>query len=127
MDRIYRFAHRSKIKKGMYQQDHVKTYCQDTDRRHPQPYDDIKLYDFYEDIFTDKMTFGFVSREQAAFWLHRDDVREGLGDDGYVVYVMENATGKRGVDYELGDTQAIFDPIHFNLVEKVGVLDFFNS
>ena len=91
---------------GVYQQGRDRASALANDyfnerRRHPLPYDDALLSDFYANEFDrNRHKFAFASLEQFKFWFYRE--RTTLASYGARLHVIEAPA-------ILGETQAIYD------------------
>lgn len=90
---------------GMYYSgasDVARFHMNDTKRRHPMPYHDEGLSDFwYEGFNSGDYKFAFSSVDQLKRWVHRKSWRDAMHNDALVVAVF-TAEGIHGV------TQAVY-------------------
>jgi hypothetical protein len=99
----------------------VATMEMSTDR-HPGPWSDRRLKDevrqkglegeaSYE-LFHRECKFGFASKKQMRDWVHKDEWKEKLEQQGLIVAKYLIPKDKVAI----GSTQAIYDPSHAKLV-----------
>lgn len=114
---MYRVAHKEDFFKGMYKSEYATDCLQpgsDRGHCHPMPYDDQTLEPYYEDIGLSRdHLYAFANDKQMNRWLTPRDL-ESLEAEGYVVWKIEPLDGAvKGEDYEIGETQMIFDSRKF--------------
>jgi hypothetical protein len=116
MTRIYRIARHNAFSVGLYTAETARYHMQDC-LRHPLPYEDDGVCDLWKELGMD-LYFGFRSKAQLKFWVHKKAWREELSHEGYVVYVVEPLG-----DYALGDTQAVFHKNMCRICGKLSLVD----
>lgn len=92
---------------GMYRTSIALREMNCSDKRHPSPWDDMKLSEPWEnmDLYErSKMFFGFSSLDQLKFWIYLEEWRKLLKKEGYFISVYECEPD----DAIIGETQAIF-------------------
>lgn len=110
---MYRVAHKDDFFKGMYQSNYATDYLQVWSKRghcHPLPGNDLLLGPYYREVSLSKdHLYAFANDDQMGRWLTVND-REALELEGYFVWCIEPLDhAVQGVDYEIGETQMIFD------------------
>ena len=91
---------------GLYRASELACDVLSESTRHPMPYADDGLTDYWDTIGYGKVVvhqFAFASLEQLKFWIYRASIRRALADAGLQVSVI-SAMGVAG------DTQAVFLP-----------------
>jgi hypothetical protein len=101
---IYRVEHKESGK-GLYRCSEY-AQCELHERtRHPMPYYDSLLNNFWgdldEDFELEHFYFGFTSIEQLKFWIHNDKDRTAIDKEGLVVSVF-------WAEVYAGDTQCVY-------------------
>jgi hypothetical protein len=101
---IYRVEHKES-RKGLYRSSDY-AQCELHERtRHPMPYNDSLLNNFWgdldEDFELEHFYFGFTSIEQLKFWIHNDEDRTAIDKEGLVVSVF-------WAEVYAGDTQCVY-------------------
>ena len=119
---MYRIAHKYDFFKGLYKSDHATYYLQPSNSdgiAHPLPYSDVLLSDYYDKHEgSQEHYFGFGSERQMMRWVTQRDLA-ALEVEGYVVWKLTPLDDAlEGVDYEVGETQMMFDCSRF-MWEKV--------
>lgn len=114
---MFRFAHKDDFFKGMYNSNYASYYLQawiKTNKEHPMPYNDVLLVDYYESLGASKdHLYAFANTKQLQAWLDDEDI-ESLKDEGYVMWRIEPLDDAiQGYDYEIGESQMIFDSRKF--------------
>ena len=128
MHEIFRIAPKEDFNMGLYRNNSLPYEVKDMlcdQSRHPIPSDDAQLREFYFDTGFE-MLYGFANQSQARSWIYKHEIRQALADYDFVVYRFR-MTGKDGVHHKAGDTQAMFDPAHAELIETIEILDFFKG
>ena len=114
---MYRVAHKDDFFKGMYQSNYATDYLQVWSKRghcHPMPYNDPYLQHYYEEVGASKdHLYAFATEEQMRKWVTCSN-QSALEDEGYVVWKIEPLDdAEKGVDYQVGESQMIFDSRKF--------------
>ena len=91
---------------------------------HPHPSQDSSIKEwYYSHHQREEHFFGFASLSQLRMWVHNQELRNKLSEQGFVinVYIPSFTSPYIVTDFVIGDTQAIFNKSLFTIINTINI------